>query len=171
MDGFRALAFMQNGSCQLISRNGNAFGSFQVLTDAIAAELDCDAVLNGEIVYLDEHGRSQFNELLFRRGEPRFYAFDLLWCERKDLRFDGLHERKRKLRSICFRNEASGKADQISAQSDTNVDEASLVVDVHNRRLFTFVERERSLIRKGKAGHRCGMRKGEDHISSCIGQD
>src|SRR3954471_16507721 len=57
-------------------------------------------MLDGEIVCVDETGRSQFQELLFRRGEPRFYAFDLLWCEGKDLRFDGLHERKRQLRAL-----------------------------------------------------------------------
>jgi ATP-dependent DNA ligase len=53
------------------------------------------AVLDVEIVSLDDQGHSQFNELLFHRGEPRFYAFDLLWAEGKDLRYDGLHERKR----------------------------------------------------------------------------
>lgn len=58
------------------------------------------AVLDGEIVCLDNQGRSQFNELLFGRGEPRFYAFDLLWCEGKDVRYDGLHERKRQLKAL-----------------------------------------------------------------------
>lgn len=52
------------------------------------------------MVCLDDQGRSQFNDLLFRRGEPRFYAFDLLWCDGKDLRFDGWHERKRQLKSL-----------------------------------------------------------------------
>jgi hypothetical protein len=37
-------------------------------------------VLDGEIVALDCHGKTQFKDLVFRRGEPRFYAFDLLWC-------------------------------------------------------------------------------------------
>jgi bifunctional non-homologous end joining protein LigD len=100
-DGFRALAFVQNGTCRLISRNGNAFSSFDVLRSAIPEELNCKAaVLDGEIVCLDASGRSQFNELLFRREKPRFYAFDLLWCEGKDLRFDALHERKRQLKGI-----------------------------------------------------------------------
>ena len=31
--------------------------------------------------------QTQFKNLLFRRGEPRFYAFDLLWCEGEDLRY------------------------------------------------------------------------------------
>src|SRR5262249_30368469 len=31
-----------------------------------------EAVLDGEIVCLDQYGRSQFKELMFRRGEPFF---------------------------------------------------------------------------------------------------
>src|SRR4051794_30199011 len=100
-DGFRALAFVENGRCRLISRNGNAFSAFASLNESIPRELNAAAaVLDGEIVCLDREGKSQFNELLFRRGEPRFFAFDLLWCDGKDLRFDGLHERKRQLKAL-----------------------------------------------------------------------
>src|SRR3954469_9785158 len=99
-DGFRALAFIENGSCRLLSRNDNYFQSFSDLAKAIPQELGCKSpVLDGEIVCLDRQGKSQFNELLFHRGEPRFYAFDLLWCER-DLRHDGLCERKRQLKAL-----------------------------------------------------------------------
>lgn len=45
------------------------------------------AVLDGEIVCVDENGKPQFRDLLFRRGEPRFYAFDLLWNEGEDSRY------------------------------------------------------------------------------------
>ena len=100
-DGFRALAFIDGGSCRLVSRNGNDFKTFGSLAAAIPKELKAaSAVLDGEIVCLDEQGRSQFNELLFRRGEPRFFAFDLLWCDGKDLRDDPLHERKRQLKAL-----------------------------------------------------------------------
>jgi bifunctional non-homologous end joining protein LigD len=100
-DGFRALAFVENGRCRLVSRNGNEFHIFTTLTSALPKELKAEAVvLDGEIVCLDESGRSQFNELLFHRGEPRFFAFDVLWCDGKDLRHDGLLDRKRKLRSL-----------------------------------------------------------------------
>jgi bifunctional non-homologous end joining protein LigD len=101
MNGFRALAFVRDGNCRLVSRNGNEFHSFTALASALPSELKAEsAVLDGELVCLDETGRSQFEELLFRRGEPRFYAFDLLWCDGKDLRFDGLHERKRQLKAL-----------------------------------------------------------------------
>src|SRR3954469_22455628 len=72
-DGYRALAFVRDGTCRLVSRNGNDFKSFTQLAAAIPKVLrGSSAVLDGEIVCLDEQGRSQFNELLFRRGEPRF---------------------------------------------------------------------------------------------------
>src|SRR5690349_20517132 len=38
-------------------------------------------VLDGEMVCLDTQGKPQFRDLLFRRAEPFFYAFDLLWDE------------------------------------------------------------------------------------------
>jgi bifunctional non-homologous end joining protein LigD len=58
--------------------------------------------LDGEIVILDSAGRPHFYELLRRRGrgEPVFYAFDLLWLDGQDLRPLPLLERKRLLRSI-----------------------------------------------------------------------
>ena len=58
------------------------------------------AILDGEIACLDDNGCSQFNELLFRRGQPRFCAFDLLHLNGKDLRQLPLIERKRALRKV-----------------------------------------------------------------------
>ena len=40
---------------------------------------------------------SQFNQLLSRKGEPVFYAFDLLWLDAEDLRQRPLIERKKRL--------------------------------------------------------------------------
>ncbi len=100
-DGFRSLAFIERGVARLISRNGNTFHSFATLCDALPRELGVrSAVLDGEIVCLDQCGKAQFRNLLFRRGEPRFYAFDLLWLEDEDLRLLPLAERKHRLRSV-----------------------------------------------------------------------
>jgi hypothetical protein len=57
-------------------------------------------VLDGEIVCLDKNGKPQFRDLLFRRGERHFYAFDLLRCEGEDLRYLPLADRKLRLRSV-----------------------------------------------------------------------
>ncbi len=57
-------------------------------------------VLDGEIVCLDADGRSQYNELIYRRGDPYFYAFDILWLNGRDLRDLPLIKRKEILRGI-----------------------------------------------------------------------
>jgi len=53
-DGFRSLAYLEDGRCRLISRNGNEFKSFPALN--LALPLECgiqNAVLDGEIVCLN----------------------------------------------------------------------------------------------------------------------
>jgi len=68
-----------------------------------ALPLECQArsaVLDGEIVCLDKKGNSQFKNLMFRRDEPRFYAFDLLSCNGEELRYLPLSERKHRLRGV-----------------------------------------------------------------------
>jgi len=94
-DGFRCLAFIEHLRCRLVSRNGKEFKSFPALNGALPLEYRAkSAVIDGEIVCLDRKGNSQFKNLLFRRGEPRFYAFDLLSCIGEELRYLPLSERK-----------------------------------------------------------------------------
>jgi ATP-dependent DNA ligase len=45
-------------------------------------------------------GKPRFADLLFRRGEARFCAFDLLWSDGEDLRYMPLMERKWRLRTL-----------------------------------------------------------------------
>ena len=99
-DGFRSLAVMQNGHTQLISRNGHPFNSFSELSKSLAPHSAGKTVLDGEIVCLDKRGRPQFRDLLFHRGEPCFYAFDLLMSDGKDLRTEKLTDRKLELRRL-----------------------------------------------------------------------
>jgi bifunctional non-homologous end joining protein LigD len=104
LDGFRALAVIEQGRVQLVSRNGNPFASFSELAKQIAASLPRTyAVLDGEIVCLDKRGRPQFKDLLFRRGDPCFFAFDLLICNGKDWRSEQLLDRKLELRRLLAR--------------------------------------------------------------------
>jgi bifunctional non-homologous end joining protein LigD len=87
-DGFRSNVRIEHGACRMISRNGNEFKSFPDLALELPKEVSAEsAILDGEIVCLDAAGRPQFRDLLFRRGEPRFVAFDLLWCDGQDLRY------------------------------------------------------------------------------------
>jgi bifunctional non-homologous end joining protein LigD len=108
-DGFGALAVIEHGRAQLLSRNGHPFASFSELGKQIAVALpNVRAVIDGEICSLDKRGRPQFKNLMFRRGNPPcFFAFDLLTCDRKDLRPERLLDRKQELRRLLARSPAA----------------------------------------------------------------
>src|SRR5262245_29799738 len=68
IDGFRALAHLDAGKGELISRNGNLFHRFADLATWLAKHLRVEsAVLDGEIACVDGDGRPVFRDLLFRR--------------------------------------------------------------------------------------------------------
>src|SRR6266699_2708965 len=104
-EGFRALAVIEDGHAQLVSRNGHPFASFSALAESISDSLpNARAVIDGEICSLDRRGRPQFKNLLFRRGNPPcFFAFDLLTCDGMDLRTERLIDRKQELRRLLAR--------------------------------------------------------------------
>jgi bifunctional non-homologous end joining protein LigD len=100
-DGFRGLAYLEQGRCHLISRNGNLMSRFARLSDQIAAFLDVgDAILDGEVIAADETGRPQFYDLLRDTRAPAYVAFDLLWLNGADLRPLPLTERRQRLQGI-----------------------------------------------------------------------
>jgi bifunctional non-homologous end joining protein LigD len=114
-DGYRAIAFIENGSVKLISRTQNdltpRFSELHNLANFVRAKT---AILDGEIVALDANGRSSFSLMQQRTGIRKagkvgradgnitvlYYAFDLLYAEGYDLRRVGLEERKRALAQV-----------------------------------------------------------------------
>lgn len=98
-DGWRAMAYIEGDHCELISRRGNAFKSFAPLRVSLAT-IGRDVVLDGEIVCLDTAGKPQFYDLFRHRGEPVFYAFDILWLAGADLRNQPTIERKSILQDL-----------------------------------------------------------------------
>jgi bifunctional non-homologous end joining protein LigD len=98
-DGFRAVVYVQNGECKLVSRNLKNL-QFASLRAALATLPVRNAILDDEIVCLDERGVSRFNQLLNRKAEPIFYAFDLLWLVDDDLRRLPLIVRKKRLHDL-----------------------------------------------------------------------
>jgi bifunctional non-homologous end joining protein LigD len=108
LDGFRAVACVEDCACRLVSRNRNAFKTFEPLAQAIGQELAIrSAIPDGEIVRPGPDGRPMFYELMRRRGPFCFYAFDLLWLDGRDLRDRPLLERKRLLRKLLPRRAQS----------------------------------------------------------------
>lgn len=70
-DGYRALAFKDGKEVRLISRNSKEFNYPQLL-DALKLLPANHVVLDGEIVALDEKGRSSFQLLqMFKSSEQR----------------------------------------------------------------------------------------------------
>jgi bifunctional non-homologous end joining protein LigD len=89
-----------------VSRNEKDFGGkFTEVMDSLS-RLDVeDAIIDGEIVALDEKGRSSFQLLqAFELGQDRppifYYAFDLLRLNGKDLRDLPVEQRKSKLERL-----------------------------------------------------------------------
>lgn len=100
-DGFRGLAFVTRKGVQLVSRTGHVYRQFADLELALRAELKCQsAVLDGEVVCLDDRGRADFLSLLRRRGAPSFVAFDVLAINGRDVRSEPLRQRKRRLNAL-----------------------------------------------------------------------
>jgi bifunctional non-homologous end joining protein LigD len=122
-DGFRALAVIQAGRTHLVSRNGHPFMSFASLSDAIGSNLDIDGktVLDGEIVCMDRHGRPQFKDLLFHRGTPCFFAFDLLMLKGKDWRAERLINRKKELRRLLNRLTPNSRLQYVDHVDDSGI--------------------------------------------------
>ncbi len=106
-DGFRALALKNGSEVHLLSRNNKSLNSrFPSMVDAVRALPLKKGILDGEIVALDEEGRSSFQLLQMSNmpGQAKaplsFYAFDLLNLEGKDLTSLPLSKRKEILQSL-----------------------------------------------------------------------
>jgi bifunctional non-homologous end joining protein LigD len=101
-DGFRTIAKIDASGVKLYSRTQNSFTKKFAEIAKVLAALGHRAVLDGEVVALDEEGHSRF-EWLFRRNGNRskgrliYYVFDLLYLDGEDLRGLPLHRRKARI--------------------------------------------------------------------------
>jgi bifunctional non-homologous end joining protein LigD len=110
-DGYRVQLRVEAGNATLNTRKGLDW------TDkfrAIATEASAlpDVLVDGEIVALDRNGAPDFSTLQAAISDGKtddliFYAFDLLFAEKQDLRGLPLGERKARLKQLL---EARGKA-------------------------------------------------------------
>ncbi|MBV8717080.1 MAG: DNA ligase D [Chloroflexi bacterium] len=99
LDGYRALAFLQNGTVHLLSRGGQAYeGRYPEVARSLAAQPAEAAVFDGEVVAVGPDGRMSFQRLQQRGSYPdtilRYYVFDLLYVDGYDLRAVPLSQRK-----------------------------------------------------------------------------
>ena len=103
-DGYRAIAECNYNKINLYSRNNISFNdTFSTISETLKT-FGLDAVLDGEIVVLDDNGRSQFtliqNYKRTGKGNIVYYVFDVLYYNGHDLTGLPLLERKEILKKI-----------------------------------------------------------------------
>lgn len=106
LDGYRIQAHLRNGKVKLFSRNGLDWTARMAGVAAAISELDAEAaVIDGEVVVLDEQGVSSFAALQASFDEKKpaaltYFCFDLLHLNGHALRGAPLTERKALLRNL-----------------------------------------------------------------------
>ena len=104
-DGYRAIAAVGGGKVKIYTRSGKDWTKKFASIASALVDLDvASALLDGEIVVLDDKGRSNFaalqNGLKHRSAPLTYFVFDLLELDGKDLRKSPLIERKKTLRQL-----------------------------------------------------------------------
>jgi len=103
-DGYRAIASVNKGDVDLISRNNKTFNDKFYSIYNILKEWKINAVLDGEILVLNDKGISDFGALQNWRsdadGQLVYYVFDILWYEGKNLMGLPLEQRQAILQSV-----------------------------------------------------------------------
>ncbi|MBV8256918.1 MAG: DNA ligase D, partial [Actinobacteria bacterium] len=101
-DGYRALGYVRGGDAKLVSRNRNDLTTrFQpVAKELVKALRSPDAVVDGEVVALDETGRPSFSAM--QQGSTRlaYEVFDLLELDGEPLVGLPLSERRARLERL-----------------------------------------------------------------------
>ena len=104
-DGYRIIALVDKGRVQLHSRNGRSFTERYHPVGTALAKIPHQAVLDGEVVVLDDKGHSSFEALQNYRshrpgGHLVYQIFDILYLDGHDLRGMPLIRRKEILRQL-----------------------------------------------------------------------
>ena len=111
-DGYRMQLRVEDGAGKLLTRKGLDWtGKFRAVAEA-AAGLS-DAIIDGEVVALDDSGSPNFAALQAALSEGRsqdlvYFVFDLLFEGGNDLRTLPLSERKARLKALLAKRKATG---------------------------------------------------------------
>jgi bifunctional non-homologous end joining protein LigD len=105
-DGFRVQSVVDHGKVRLLTRNLNDAATYfpRLLTSSRWIEAE-QAVVDGEVVAIDEEGRPDFSLLQTKLGDKEatglvYQVFDLLYLDGRSLLGVPLEDRKRLLRSV-----------------------------------------------------------------------
>src|SRR5215469_720116 len=88
-DGYRAIALMNKGNVNIISRNNKSFDEKFYPVKQALEDWGINAVVDGEIAVLNDKGIAHFGTLQNWRSEADgqliYYVFDILWFDGKNL--------------------------------------------------------------------------------------
>jgi bifunctional non-homologous end joining protein LigD len=161
-DGYRAVAFISGGKVRLVSRNQNDLTArYPELKDLPKFVHAREAILDGEVVALDDEGRASFSLMQqrtgFRPGGRRaaekadvpvlYYAFDLLYLDGYDWRRVPLEERKAKLASLLTAGDAVRYSDHYPEQGK------ALFAMAHKKGLEGILAKKRQSIYEERRTH------------------
>lgn len=127
-DGYRTIAHVIDGKVQLITRSGIDWTKrYGDLPKEFAKLPVKQAIIDGEIVVLDDKGISRFSALQDALSEGagsklHFYAFDLLYLDGYDLRGAALIDRKQLLTQLLGTHVSGRSAIQVSDHVESNGD-------------------------------------------------
>ncbi|HTF82169.1 MAG TPA: DNA ligase D [Cytophagales bacterium] len=118
-DGYRAIAEIEGDAVKLYSRNNIPFRKYPSLISELKS-FGHNVVLDGEVVVLDETGKSSFQGLQNIAENPTpnlfYYVFDILYLNGYDLRGLPLTERKKFLKEIFPELEHIKYSDHVEAK-------------------------------------------------------
>ncbi len=121
-DGYRAIAEVNKENVKLYSRKGNSFLSAYPEVVEELSKMKLNAVLDGEIVVLNEQGNPDFHKLQeygLNKGFPlHYYVFDLLELDGKKLYSTPLIERKKLLSEIIKKNPVIKYSDHVEESGE-----------------------------------------------------
>ncbi len=146
-DGIRLIAVKDGGKVLLLSRNQNDLSSrFPEIVRALENLPARECVLDGEVVAVDEEGRSSFQLLQAREMNGRkspiyFYAFDLLQLDGKSLISLSLEARKSVLEKLC-----AGAGDPIRYSGAIGGDVSRLLIEVKRRGLEGIIGKQHNSV-------------------------
>ncbi len=105
-DGYRTFCRIESGKIKFLTRSGKNWTDVYSTLKKFAEKIDVkNALIDGEIVWVDESGRSDFQLLQNALSEGKtegiaYYVFDLLFLNGEDLRERPLYERKELLNQL-----------------------------------------------------------------------
>ena len=103
-DGYRALAYLNNGKVELRSRNNLSFEHKYIPVFDALKQWPINAVIDGEIIILNEDGKADFKALQdwqhVKQGDLVYYVYDILWLDGISLMNLPLEERQQILKQL-----------------------------------------------------------------------